>query len=396
MADDVVEGYVPSSGPVSVPTSFNELWETVVDVWSTGVFGYSFGDMIIAFGIFLAFYILRGLFSRFVFSYIDRWVADSSTKADDMLHAALSEPLRFVFIILGVFFAFQNLDLSGAAGEVADNTTRSLIAIAIFWCLRNAITPLGVLLQELETVLTSEMVDWMITGAKWTIVFVGSATILQLWGIQVGPIIAGFGLFGVAVALGAQDLFKNLIGGLSILVEKRFSKGDWIKVDGVVEGTVEAIGFRSTQIRRFDKAPVFVPNTELSNAAITNFSAMTHRRIYWTIGLEYRSSAQQLAAVCNGIRDYISTHEDYAQPPEVAQFVRVDSFGASSIDIMVYCFTKTTDWGEWLAVKEALAFTIKDIVENAGTSFAFPSQSIYVESMPVLDAPESFTPPVKV
>lgn len=379
----------------SLQTSFNELWETVLDVWNTGVLGYNFGDMIVAFGIFLAFYILRGLFSRFVFSYIDRWVAESSTKADDMLHAALSEPLRFVFIILGVFFAFQNLNLSGAAGEVADNTTRSLIAIAIFWCLRNAITPLGVLLQELETVLTGEMVDWLITGAKWTIVFVGAATILQLWGIQVGPIIAGFGLFGVAVALGAQDLFKNLIGGLSILVEKRFSKGDWIKVDGVVEGTVEAIGFRSTHIRRFDKAPVFVPNTELSNAAITNFSAMTHRRIYWTIGLEYSSSAKQLAAVCNGIRDYISTHEDYAQPPEVAQFVRVDSFGSSSIDVMLYCFTKTTDWGEWLEVKEALAFKVKEIVEESGTGFAFPSQSIYVESMPVLDAPESFTPPVK-
>ena len=380
---------------ITLPTGFNELWDIVLDVWNTGIFGYSFGDMIVGFGIFLAFYILRGLFSKFVFSYIDRWVADSSSKADDMLHAALSEPLRFVFIILGVFFAFQYLDLAGAAGEVADNTTRSLIAIAIFWCLRNAITPLGVLLQELETVLTSEMIDWLITGAKWTITFVGAATILQLWGIQVAPIIAGFGLFGVAVALGAQDLFKNLIGGLSILVEKRFSKGDWIKVDGVVEGTVEAIGFRSTHIRRFDKAPVFVPNTELSNAAITNLSAMTHRRIYWMIGLEYRSSAKQLAAVCNGIREYISTHEDYAQPPEVAQFVRVDSFGPSSIDVMLYCFTKTTDWGKWLEIKETLAFKVKDIVEEAGTGFAFPSQSIYVESMPVLDAPESFTPPVK-
>lgn len=379
----------------SVPTSLAELWDTVREVWNTGIMGYSFGDMIIAFGIFLGFYILRGLFSRFIFSYIDRWVANSSTKADDMLHSALSEPLRFVFIILGVFFAFQYLNLAGAAGEVADNTTRSLIAIAIFWCLRNAITPLGVLLQELETVLTSEMIDWLITGAKWTIIFVGVATILQLWGIQVAPIIAGFGLFGVAVALGAQDLFKNLIGGLSILVEKRFSKGDWIKVDGVVEGTVEAIGFRSTHIRRFDKAPVFVPNTELSNAAITNFSAMTHRRIYWMIGLEYRSSAEQLAAVCNGIQNYISTHEDFAQPPEVAQFVRVDSFGPSSIDVMLYCFTKTTDWGQWLEIKEALAFKIKDIVEEAGTGFAFPSQSIYVESMPVLDAPENFTPPVK-
>jgi len=95
--------------------------------------------------------------------------------------------------------------------------------------------------------------------------FLGFATVLQVWGIQVGPILAGLGLFGVAVALGAQDLFRNLIGGLCVLIEKRFKVGDWIMVDGVVEGTVEHIGFRSTKVIRFDLSPVFVPNQKLSD-----------------------------------------------------------------------------------------------------------------------------------
>jgi MscS family membrane protein len=216
--------------------------------------------------------------------------------------------------------------------------------------------------------------------------------VLQIWGIQVAPLIAGLGLFGVAVALGAQDLFKNLLAGLSILIEKRFGVGDWVKVDGVVEGTVEHIGFRSTRVRRFDKAPVYVPNTEFADGAVTNFSAMTHRRIYWKIGVEYRTTRDQLAEIRNRIEAFLLDSDEFAKPPEVPLFVRIDSFNDSSIDIMLYCFTRTTVWGEWLEAKERLAYAVKDIVEGAGTGFAFPSTSLYVESLPG-GSPEAFSPP---
>jgi MscS family membrane protein len=196
----------------------------------------------------------------------------------------------------------------------------------------------------------------------------------------------------VAVALGAQDLFKNLISGLLIIAERRFSPGDWVCVDGIAEGTVETIGFRSTLIRRFDKAPLYVPNAKLSDNAVTNFSAMTHRRIYWMIGVEYRTTVAQLRQIRDGIEQYVLGSADFAKPPEVATFVRVDRFSDSSIDIMLYCFTKTTVWGEWLAIKEELAYKIKEIVAAAGTSFAFPSQSVYVEDLPS-EQPEVFVPP---
>ncbi len=119
---------------------------------------------------------------------------------------------------------------------------------------------------------------------------------------------------------------------------------------------------------------------------------MTHRRIYWIIGVPYRTTVQQLREIRDGIERYILGSDEFAHPPEVPTFVRIDRFNDSSIDIMLYCFTKTTVWGEWLAIKERLAYKIKEILEGAGTSFAFPSQSIYVETVPPESA-ERFVPP---
>lgn len=363
-------------------SELRNFWALADSVWKTGVFGRSIGELLIAFAIFGVFYVLRGLFTRYILSLLDRWTSQTKNTIDDALGHAVVDPLKFLFLILGVFFAAQYLAFSGTTELIVENINRSLIAIGIFWALRNAVEPIGDFFRGKNIMLTREIVDWMITGARVGVIMIGVATVLQIWGIQVAPIIAGLGLFGVAVALGAQDLFKNLIGGISILVERRFGIGDWIKVDGVVEGTVEKIGFRSTLVRRFDKAPVFVPNQHLSDNAVTNFSAMTYRRISWSIGLEYRTTHDQLRIVRDEIENYLTSSVDFVQPPAAALFVRVDAFNASSIDLMVYCFTYTTIWGDWLELKEKLAFRIKEIVEGAGAGFAFPSQSVYVETVP--------------
>jgi len=126
---------------------------------------------------------------------------------------------------------------------------------------------------------------------------------------------------------------------------------------------------------------------------VTNFSAMTHRRIYWTIGVAYHTTVPQLQQIRDGIEQYLLTHDAFERPENVATFVRIDSFGDSSINILLYCFTRTTNWGEWLAVKENLAYQVKNIIEGAGSSFAFPSRSLYVESWPGAGQPEVFTPP---
>lgn len=369
-----------------------EFWLLVVDVWQHGLYGVDIGKMIAALAILFGFLMIRRVFSLLVINRIKHWTEGTDTKFDDQVVLALEKPIRFIPVVMGVFFAAEYLELSGLLGTVATNLERSLIAYAIFWSLFNAAQPLSLMFGRLEEILTHSLFEWLTKAIKVMIVFVGGATILEIWGIKVAPLIAGLGLFGVAVALGAQDLFKNLIAGILVLAERRFLKGDWIKVDGVVEGTVEKIGFRSTLVRRFDKAPVHVPNTNLSDNAVTNFSRMTHRRIYWKIGVEYRTTVDQLKLIRDQIEAFVLGSDDFAHPPEVATFVRIDAFNDSSIDIMLYCFTRTTNWGEWLEIKEGLAYQVKDIVESAGSGFAFPSQSVYVESFPP-DRPETFVPP---
>lgn len=372
--------------------SLAEFWALVRDVWTYGVGGISLGDILIALTILFVFLVFRQFFSRFVLRRVEVLAERTDNRLDDTIATALAAPIRFVPAVMGVFFATEYLSLTGTAQEIATSLNRSLIVLVLFWGFYRMVDPLSFLLSRVERVFTSAMVEWLIKAIKLIIAMIGVATVLEIWGIQVAPIIAGLGLFGVAVALGAQDLFKNLIAGILILTEKRFSIGEWIRVDGVVEGTVESIGFRSTFIRRFDKAPVFVPNAQLSDSAVTNFSRMTHRRIYWMIGVEYRTTIPQLKEIRDGIEAYILSQPDFVPPERATMFVRVDSFNASSIDIMLYCFTHTTVWGEWLGIKEKLAYAIKDIVEGAGTGFAFPSQSVYIESVPG-EAPEAFNPP---
>ena len=357
----------------------NNFLQLVGEVWQVGSLGIGAGNMLGALAVFLFFAILRGLFTRFVLSAFQRLTDRTKTKVDDMLREAIERPLKFFFLVLGAFFAKETMVLSGLALELADNTVRSLIAVALFWTIHAASTPVAYSLQSVKDVLSSEIISWLVAILRWGVILTGLATILQIWGIQIAPIIAGFGLFGVAVALGAQDLFKNLLGGVSILVERRFKIGDWVAVPDVVEGVVEHIGFRSTRVRRFDKVPAIVPNNMFSDHALINYSEMTHRRIYWTIGLEYRTTKEQLQKVRDDILAWIEGNDNFVSSDELPCLVYVDSFNSSSIDMMVYCFTRETLWANWLKNKQDLAYAIKQIVEEAGSAFAFPSRSVYHE-----------------
>lgn len=372
---------------------WSELKTLTLEVWEHGLMGVDIGKIIIALLIFMGFLLIRGIFSRYVLSRLHAWSAKSTTKLDDKIVDALIPPIRFIPIILGIFFAGQYLELDDNLQAMLMKIERSMIAFTIFWAMHRVLEPLSHGLKKLEKILTRPMMTWIFKAMRIIVVFIGGAVILEIWGIAVGPLLAGLGLFGAAVALGAQDLFKNLIGGITILAEKRFHPGEWILVDGVVEGIVEDIGFRSTKVRRFDKAPVHVPNSQLSDAAVTNFSRMTNRRIKWAIGVEYRTSVEQLQQIRDKILEYIMNEDAFSKAEHTPVIVRVESFGASSIDFLLWCYTCTTVWAEFLQAQEALALRVKEIIEDeVGTAFAFPSQSIYVESLPG-EATEVFIPP---
>ena len=286
-------------------------------------------------------------------------------------------PARFLPIVLGFFIASYYMSFSEDTRSFVDNLNRTLITILLFWVIHQIIEPISYILSGLGKILTRELIGWIIKSLKILIFILGAAAVLELWGIKIGPIIAGLGLFGVAVALGAQDLFKNLISGILVLVEKRFKMGDWILVEGIIEGIVEKIGFRSTTIRKFDKSLAIIPNFQFAENAVINISQTTNWIISWTINLQYDTTVDQLKKIRDDIEDYIKEYEDFNT--ELGYAVRIDKFAESSIDMYVRCFTKTNEWEKWLSVKERLAIQIKQIVEKNGAAFAFPSQSIYVE-----------------
>ena len=356
---------------------FNNFKSLFLSVWERGILGVDILEILIGVGIFFLFLIFRGIISKVIIKRLESIAKRTTNKLDDAFVSAMEGPARFLPIVIGFFIASYYMSFSEESREIVDTINRTLITIFIFWVMHQIIEPVSYVLSGLNKILTRELIGWIIKSLKVLIFILGIAAVLELWGIKIGPIIAGLGLFGVAVALGAQDLFKNLISGILVLVEKRFKIGDWILVEGIIEGIVEKIGFRSTVIRKFDKSIAIIPNFQFAENAVINVSQTTNWIISWTINLQYNSTIDQLKTIRNEIENYIKKNEDYK--PELGYAVRVDSFAESSIDMYIRCFTKTDDWDEWLAVKERLAIQIKQIVEKNGASFAFPSQSIYVE-----------------
>ncbi|MBT3536860.1 MAG: mechanosensitive ion channel family protein [Rhodospirillaceae bacterium] len=370
------------------------LWAEAVTVWQTAVLGVGVGQVLLALAVFIVFLILRRIFTRIVLAILGNITRRTVTQFDDELIAALEQPLRFVFIIVGIYAATQVVSFPEQIDVLLTRVVRSLIAFAIFWTLYRFVAPLSFLIDKAfgafgRSTLGDSLKEFVAKLARFVIAVVGVVAILEEWQFNVGAVLGGLGLVGMAVAFGAQNMIANLFAGVTIFLDGIFEKGDWIRGGGV-EGTVEEIGFRTTKIRRFDKALTTIPNDKLAGDAVINFSRMTNRRIYWKIGIEYSATEGQLRQIVNGIKAHIYDNDDFeVDAGKVTTLIHVDSFNDSSIDIMLYCFTATTNWGVWMRVKEDLAFAIKNIVEGAGSGFAFPSTSIYVETLP-FGTPEVF------
>ena len=358
---------------MNVLENFKNLF---IDVWQDGVSGVNISEIIIALTIFTFFLFLRGVFSKFVVKKLESYVSKSTNSFDNSLVYSMEGPAKFFPIVLGFFVSTSYLTVDSG---MVDTINRSLITILIFWTFHQVVGPFSSVIKSAGGLISRDLINWIIKATKILILILGFAAVLDLWGIKIGPIIAGLGLFGVAVALGAQDLFKNLISGILVLVERRFQVGDWIFVDGVIEGTVENIGFRSTVVRRFDKSLATIPNFQFAEQAVINNSLITNRRIDWAIGLEYRTTSDQLKNIKEQIENFIKTNLNFSTSEDTILAVKIEQFAASSIDIRLICFTKTANYLEWMNVKDLLAMEIKNIVEKNKASFAFPSTSIYVE-----------------
>ncbi len=386
------EKIIAQAGSDALPGWISEPFVYLTSIWNEGAFGITYGTIVLAVGIVLVSLLIRGLFARFVVRRISQIADQTETQFDGALIDAIATPLKLIPVIVGLYFALEILNIQGAAAENANRGVQSAITLAVFWTLSRAVNAFEFLFKGLRDTLSPAAVDWMVKILEGLLLVLGFLSVASIWNIPVAPILASLGVFGIAVGLAAQDLFKNLIAGFSIIAERRAMPGEWVQIEGIAEGTVEKVNFRSTLIRRFDKSPVFVPNVYLADNPLINYSRMSHRRIKWIVGVEYRTTVEQLKYIRDEIEAWIWNDPRFARPPEAALFVRVNSFNDSSIDYLIYCFTHTKNWGDWLAIKEELATAIYEIIARAGTGFAFPSRTLYMQQQ---DAPELISPPVR-
>jgi len=357
----------------------NNFFIQLKNVIENGVLGLSLYNLgIIIASLFFAL-LIRGIFARILVLKVKKIVKKTSNNLDDKLFDALIPPFKLLPIVLVFLTITLYFDIQSTLGLYFQKINNTLSTVFVFWLIHQTLIPFSNLFHKLEAILTKALVSWIVRSLRYLIIFLGIVAVLEVWGIKIGPIIAGLGLFGVAVALGAQDLFKNLISGIMILLEKRFHIGDVINVPGHTEGTVEHIGFRSTLIRKFDSTPITIPNYIFAEAPILNYTNRNKRRIVWTIGLEYSSKLKQIKSFTENISLYIANNEDFIVNNNFKSFIKLDKFNDSSIDILIYCFTSTNDWEKYLQTKEKLAIKIKTEIEELGLNFAFPSQSIYIE-----------------
>ncbi len=239
----------------------------------------------------------------------------------------------------------------------------------------------------------------------FVVVLIAFLLILGDFGINVSAIIASLGIGGLAVAWASKDILVNFFASILLLIDNSFSQGDWIACKDF-EGIVVEIGLRHTSIRTFDNALLFIPNSILANEPIRNWTRRTvGRRIKMNIGLTYDSPKDKLEKCISDISAMLLAHPDIANPKDTNLkiknhqesfkqhvvsmsdlkgyrsnlYVYLYEFAPSSMDILVYCFSKSTNWERWLQVKQDVMLKIIDIVEKHGLSFAFPSQSLYIE-----------------
>ena len=231
---------------------------------------------------------------------------------------------------------------------------------------------------QTESKLDDSLVPLLRTAVRLFVTFVGLLFVLQNLDINVSSLIAGLGLGGLAIALAAQDTVRNLLGGVTIFADKPFEVGDWVVVDGV-EGTVEAVGFRSTRVRTFYNSLISVPNGNLMDSGIDNMGQRRWRRYKTTLGVAYHTKPDQLQAFVEGIRAIIQANPGMRQDYYIVEF---HGFGATSLDILLYCFIDAEDWNEELRTRHVLNLDIMRLAESLQVEFAFPTQTLHIARMP--------------
>ncbi len=302
---------------------------------------------------------------------------------DDVLITALESPVRIVWWTVVAYLALNLFPVAEGLSNWLGNVYDTALVFLLAWFLQRLIRGVEaeLLLEERGKTASIDKASVHATAQLLRIVLwvMAGLMVLQTLGISIAGLLAFGGIGGIAVGFAAKDLLANFIGGLSIYMDRPFTKGDWIRSpDRELEGTVEEIGWRLTRIRTFSQRPLYVPNAIFSQVALENPSRMHNRRIYETIGLRY-CDADKMAVVVDQVHAMLQQHEEIdLNRTLIVNFV---NFGPSSLDFFIYTFTKTTNWVKFHAIKQDIMLKILEIIAANGADVAFPTRTLQMDAI---------------
>jgi MscS family membrane protein len=359
-----------------LPPSFFEVQVLEVQLWQW------IALLVIATLAYLLSWLAAGLFVRLVRPLVER----SDSDFDDRVLQALLGPARLVLFVFLFTVSSRALGLAVPVQRVLTGLEKAAAAVAVTWFLLRIVDVIAdVTSHRLAARGQAPAVQFVPLGSKTfkaVLIVLAALAAMDSFGFNVTALIAGLGVGGLAVALAAQKTLENLFGGVTLLADRPVQVGDFCRFGDKI-GVVEEIGLRSTRVRTLDRTVVTVPNAEFSTLQLENFAVRDMMRLYTVIGVRYETTPDQMRFLLEELRGVLREHPRVSPDPARVRFV---GFGSSSLDLEVYAYVTTSDWNEYLAIREELYLQFMDAVERAGSGFAFPSQTLYLGKDDGLDA----------
>jgi len=341
---------------------------------------FTFGELAASFGIILLTLLLRGLIVKGLFVQLRFLAAKTAWEYDDRFLEALEKPVSTFILLAGIYLAAVIFPMDEEWFNLFTTVFRGASILVVFWALFRLSDVLVDVLTDLSSKTASDSFRGFGSLVKKSlrvfIIIVGVVMVIDNLGYNIGGILATLGIGGAAFAFAAKDTIANVYGSIALALDRPFKVGDWIQVGDTVDGDVEEIGLRSTKVRTFPKTVISIPNHVLANEMINNYSRMPKRRVKQVVGVTYETTPETMNRIVAAFRDMLSNDPDINQ-----EFILVNwtDFGSSSLDILVYYFTTTTKWLEYMEIRQRINTRLAEIVREHGSSVAFPTRTLYLE-----------------
>jgi MscS family membrane protein len=300
------------------------------------------------------------------------------------LVAKIHFPINLVFLVLAIYVVHKLGDFPKQFEPYLLHAIKAVLDIAFFMTLYHfagavvlarLFRGIGINVNDTVKVLLADLV-------KVVVAVLGVVTVLGNFNINIGPVLGGLTVLTSAVALAAKDSIQGLIGSLTVVLEGKFKEGDWIKM-GDLQGFVENIGIRTTTIRGFDRTLTTVPNDTFTSGSVTNFSRINNWEINVQVVLSYKSSQRQLENIVMRYRDWLGNNPDIESDPKKAVMaVRINDLTDHGFNLFLFFYTKTNQWLEYMRVREQCMLQLVKIIEEEGTSLAYPTQAVLLDNVP--------------